>query len=175
VLTLSLRTRLDTLLVTRYFSICFCFEAPWLLGFGYSSCLWVSYFSNGDASNILRQGLRLLKEVSYLLLLCTLAGSTNQPNSQRVWLGSGVSRYFRNFVLRQWGWNIFQSIASAVSGLMASGLLQLGGVANLQGWKWLFLVDGIITVFVAVATWYCYWIWLYTSLTFSYSKVLSSA
>ncbi|KIM82053.1 hypothetical protein PILCRDRAFT_71383 [Piloderma croceum F 1598] len=52
-----------------------------------------------------------------------------------------------------WFWGI-QSIASAVSGLMASGLLQLGGVAHLQGWKWLFLVDGIITVFVAVTTWF---------------------
>lgn len=44
-------------------------------------------------------------------------------------------------------------MASAVSGLMASGLLQLQGVAGLEGWKWLFLVDGIITVFVAVAVW----------------------
>jgi hypothetical protein len=37
---------------------------------------------------------------------------------------------------------------------MASGLLQLGGIGGLEGWKWLFLVDGIITVVVAVATWY---------------------
>jgi len=48
----------------------------------------------------------------------------------------------------------WQNIASAVSGLMASGLLQLRGVAGLEGWKWLFIVDGIITLFVAVATWY---------------------
>ena len=47
-----------------------------------------------------------------------------------------------------------QNIASAVSGLMASGLLQLQGVAGLEGWKWLFLVDGIITLVVAVFTWY---------------------
>ena len=51
-----------------------------------------------------------------------------------------------------WFWGI-QTIASAVSGLMASGLLQLSGKAGLEGWKWLFLVDGIITVVVAVATW----------------------
>ncbi|KAJ3831494.1 MFS general substrate transporter [Lentinula raphanica] len=52
-----------------------------------------------------------------------------------------------------WFWGV-QNIASAVSGLMASGLLQLQGVSGLEGWKWLFLVDGIITVIVAVLTWY---------------------
>lgn len=52
-----------------------------------------------------------------------------------------------------WFWGV-QTIASAVSGLMASGLLQLQGVSGLEGWKWLFLVDGIITVVVAVLTWY---------------------
>ncbi|PBK88162.1 MFS general substrate transporter [Armillaria gallica] len=52
-----------------------------------------------------------------------------------------------------WFWGI-QTIASAVSGHMASGLLQLRGVAGLEGWKWLFLIDGIITTVVAVATWF---------------------
>ncbi|KAF8588996.1 MFS general substrate transporter [Ramaria rubella] len=39
-----------------------------------------------------------------------------------------------------WFWGI-QNIASAVSGLMASGLLQLQGVRGLEGWRWLFIVD----------------------------------
>ncbi|KAH8114965.1 MFS general substrate transporter [Phellopilus nigrolimitatus] len=52
-----------------------------------------------------------------------------------------------------WFWGV-QNIASAVSGLMASGLLQLRGVAGLFGWKWLFLVDGIITIVIAVLTWF---------------------
>ncbi|KAF8994908.1 MFS general substrate transporter [Cyathus striatus] len=52
-----------------------------------------------------------------------------------------------------WFWGI-QKVASAISGLMSSGLLRLRGVAGLEGWKWLFLVDGIITVIVAVATWF---------------------
>ncbi|KAF8164670.1 major facilitator superfamily domain-containing protein [Pholiota molesta] len=52
-----------------------------------------------------------------------------------------------------WFWGI-QHIASAASGLMASGLLKLRGVAGLEGWKWLFLVDGIITVIVAIGTWF---------------------
>jgi len=55
---------------------------------------------------------------------------------------------------------------------MASGLLQLGGVANLEGWKWLFLVDGIITVFVAVATW---WMLLGLSLCFANLLVLQGS
>lgn len=46
-----------------------------------------------------------------------------------------------------------KNIASAVSGLMASGLLQLQGVKGLFGWKWLFIVDCIITLIVAIATW----------------------
>ncbi|KAL5478948.1 hypothetical protein ACEPAI_2235 [Sanghuangporus weigelae] len=52
-----------------------------------------------------------------------------------------------------WFWGV-QNIASAISGLMASGLLQLRGVGGLFGWKWLFIVDGVITLFVAVLTWF---------------------
>ncbi|KAJ7098602.1 MFS general substrate transporter [Mycena belliarum] len=48
-----------------------------------------------------------------------------------------------------WFWGV-QAVASAVSGLMAAGLLQLRGRSGLEGWKWLFLVDGIATIIVAV-------------------------
>ncbi|ORX34072.1 MFS general substrate transporter [Kockovaella imperatae] len=53
-----------------------------------------------------------------------------------------------------WFWGI-QAVASAVSGIMASGLLRLHGVRGLYGWKWLFLVDGALTLTVAV------WLWFY--------------
>ncbi|TFK36096.1 MFS general substrate transporter [Crucibulum laeve] len=52
-----------------------------------------------------------------------------------------------------WFWGV-QRVASAISGLMASGLLRMRGIAGLEGWKWMFIVDGTITVVVAVATWY---------------------
>ncbi|KAJ7485714.1 MFS general substrate transporter [Mycena latifolia] len=52
-----------------------------------------------------------------------------------------------------WFWAI-EDIANAVGGLMASGLLRFGGRLGLEGWKWLFLADGSITVIVAVAIWF---------------------
>ncbi|KAF8513287.1 MFS general substrate transporter [Gautieria morchelliformis] len=52
-----------------------------------------------------------------------------------------------------WFWGV-QNIASASSGLMASGLLQLRGVRGLEGWRWLFIVDGIITAVVSTLTWF---------------------
>ncbi|KAJ3205529.1 hypothetical protein HDU83_004686 [Entophlyctis luteolus] len=54
-----------------------------------------------------------------------------------------------------WFWGV-QSLASAFSGLMASGLLQLSGVDGLQGWRWLFMIDGIITIASAVVFWYVF-------------------
>ncbi|KAF7331757.1 MFS general substrate transporter [Mycena kentingensis (nom. inval.)] len=48
-----------------------------------------------------------------------------------------------------WFWGI-QAIASAVSGLMASGLLQLRGRGGLEAGSGCFYKDGIITVIVAV-------------------------
>ncbi|KAG1182375.1 hypothetical protein G6F36_009235 [Rhizopus arrhizus] len=46
-----------------------------------------------------------------------------------------------------WFWGI-QSFASAFSGLISFGIFNLEGVAGLYGWKWLFLIDGIITQIV---------------------------
>jgi hypothetical protein len=43
-----------------------------------------------------------------------------------------------------WFWGI-QALASAFSGLISFGILGLSGVAGLFGWKWLFLIDGILT------------------------------
>jgi len=51
------------------------------------------------------------------------------------------------------------NVAGAISGVAAYGLLQLDGFGNLQGWQWLFLIEGIpsiifgcLTVFVLPAS-----------------------
>ncbi|CEP15782.1 hypothetical protein [Parasitella parasitica] len=48
-----------------------------------------------------------------------------------------------------WFWGI-QAFASAFSGLISFGVFRMAGIANLEGWKWLFLLDGIMTHIVGV-------------------------
>jgi len=42
------------------------------------------------------------------------------------------------------------SMASAFAGILAYGLMQLDGTANLSGWRWIFLIEGIITCVVGL-------------------------
>ncbi|KAJ3022609.1 UNVERIFIED_CONTAM: hypothetical protein HDU68_009030 [Siphonaria sp. JEL0065] len=48
-----------------------------------------------------------------------------------------------------WFWGV-QSLASAFSGIMASGLLQLDGQLGFKGWRWLFLVEGSLTILTSL-------------------------
>lgn len=41
-------------------------------------------------------------------------------------------------------------VASAFSGILAFGLMQMDGIANLGGWRWIFIIEGILTVCVGI-------------------------
>ncbi|KAM0807775.1 putative Major facilitator superfamily domain-containing protein [Seiridium cardinale] len=41
------------------------------------------------------------------------------------------------------------SIAGAFSGLLAFGISKMDGVGNLEGWRWIFILEGIATVIIA--------------------------
>ncbi|KAF3920477.1 hypothetical protein ABW20_dc0106454 [Dactylellina cionopaga] len=43
------------------------------------------------------------------------------------------------------------AIASATSGLLGYGLMQMHGVGGLAGWRWIFIMEGIITFLLALA------------------------
>jgi MFS family permease len=51
----------------------------------------------------------------------------------------------------QWRLSLFlsaASMASAFSGLLAFALDNMDGVGNLEGWRWIFIIEGIVTVVV---------------------------
>lgn len=42
------------------------------------------------------------------------------------------------------------SMASAISGILAYGIMQMDGLGNVSGWRWIFIIEGIITCVFAV-------------------------
>ncbi|KAI9676987.1 MAG: hypothetical protein M1817_006826 [Caeruleum heppii] len=42
------------------------------------------------------------------------------------------------------------SVAGAFSGLLAFAISKMDGVGNLEGWRWIFILEGILTVVVAI-------------------------
>ncbi|KAK9796903.1 putative Major facilitator superfamily domain-containing protein [Seiridium cardinale] len=46
-------------------------------------------------------------------------------------------------------------VASAFAGILAYGLMQMNGLASLTGWRWIFIMEGLITCIISVAS---YWL-----------------
>ncbi|KAF2464318.1 MFS general substrate transporter [Lindgomyces ingoldianus] len=46
------------------------------------------------------------------------------------------------------------SVAGAFSGLLAYGIAHMDGVGNLEGWRWIFILEGILTVIVAITAYF---------------------
>ncbi|KKY16812.1 putative high-affinity nicotinic acid transporter [Phaeomoniella chlamydospora] len=46
------------------------------------------------------------------------------------------------------------SVAGAFSGLLAYGISFMDGVGNLAGWRWIFILEGILTVLVAITAFF---------------------
>jgi len=46
------------------------------------------------------------------------------------------------------------SVAGAFSGLLAFGIAHMDGIGNLEGWRWIFILEGILTVIVAIAAYF---------------------
>lgn len=41
-------------------------------------------------------------------------------------------------------------VATAFSGILAYGLMHMNGLGNLEGWRWIFIIEGIISVLVSL-------------------------
>ena len=46
------------------------------------------------------------------------------------------------------------SVAGAFSGLLAYAIAKMDGIGGLAGWKWIFILEGMLTVAVAVAAFF---------------------
>ncbi|EOO02025.1 putative general substrate transporter protein [Phaeoacremonium minimum UCRPA7] len=46
-------------------------------------------------------------------------------------------------------------VASAFAGILAYGLMHMGGLADLTGWRWIFIMEGILTCLLGIAG---YWL-----------------
>lgn len=46
------------------------------------------------------------------------------------------------------------SVAGAFSGLLAFAISKMHGVGGLEGWRWIFILEGILTVVVAVVAYF---------------------
>lgn len=40
-------------------------------------------------------------------------------------------------------------VAAAFSGLLAAGIMQMAGIQNLNGWQWIFIIQGLLTLIMA--------------------------
>ncbi|KAF2111845.1 phthalate transporter [Lophiotrema nucula] len=47
------------------------------------------------------------------------------------------------------------SVVSAFSGILSYAFMQMDGLSGVKGWEWIFIMEGIVTVVIAVSGYYC--------------------
>ncbi|KAJ6180849.1 hypothetical protein N7519_011310 [Penicillium mononematosum] len=64
-----------------------------------------------------------------------------------------IAMYYKRHEL-QWRFNIFFSasiLAGAVSGLLAYAIAKMDGIGGYSGWRWIFIIEGLLTVCTGIA------------------------
>ncbi|CAG8069231.1 unnamed protein product [Penicillium nalgiovense] len=64
-----------------------------------------------------------------------------------------IAMYYKRHEL-QWRFNIFFSasiLAGAISGLLAYAIAKMDGIGGYSGWRWIFIIEGLLTVCTGIA------------------------
>ncbi|KAI1310479.1 major facilitator superfamily domain-containing protein [Xylaria venustula] len=143
----------------------------------YNLCLTVFFFAYAAfevPSNLLLKRLRPSRWLPTIMVawgtILTLMGIVQNFKgllSTRLFLGvaeaglyPGCAYYLtmwycrREIQLRQAMFFSAASIAGAFSGLLAYAIAKLDGLGGLEGWRWIFILEGIATVLIAVAAFF---------------------
>ncbi|KAK2603454.1 hypothetical protein QQS21_004406 [Conoideocrella luteorostrata] len=143
----------------------------------YNWCLTVFFFTYAAfevPSNLLLKKLRPSRWLPTIMvawgLVMTLMGLVQNYHGlliARIFLGvaeaglfPGVAYYLTMWYCRheiQFRQALFfsaASIAGAFSGLLAYAISKMNGVAGLEGWRWIFILEGIVTVLVAISAFF---------------------
>ncbi|RDA88896.1 hypothetical protein CP532_5520 [Ophiocordyceps camponoti-leonardi (nom. inval.)] len=118
-------------------------------------------------------GPRLHLSALVLLWGCVMTGMGFVSDFQqlvglRVLLGAFESGFFPSgvYLLSTWytryevgkrysSFYLLSCAAASFSGVLAFGLMHMDGLAHIRGWRWIFIIEGIITCLVALAS---YWL-----------------
>ncbi|KAI5866520.1 MFS general substrate transporter [Durotheca rogersii] len=143
----------------------------------YNWCLTVFFFTYAAfevPSNLLLKKLRPSRWLPLIMLawgtVMTLMGIVRNYHGlliTRVMLGAteaglypGCAYYLtmwycrHEIQLRQAMFFSAASIAGAFSGLLAFAIAKMDGIGNLEGWRWIFILEGLVTVVVAVISFF---------------------
>lgn len=48
----------------------------------------------------------------------------------------------------------FSALSGAFSGILAAAIAQMDGVGGYEGWRWIFIIEGIVTVMLGISTFF---------------------
>ncbi|EXF85313.1 major facilitator superfamily transporter [Colletotrichum fioriniae PJ7] len=126
----------------------------------YNWCLTVFFFTYAAfevPSNLLLKKLRPSVWLPTIMVawgvVMTLMGIVKNYHGlliARIFLGVTEAGLFPGVALRQAMFFSAASIAGAFSGLLAFAISKMDGIGGLEGWRWIFILEGIVTVLVAV-------------------------
>ncbi|KAF2846543.1 phthalate transporter-like protein [Plenodomus tracheiphilus IPT5] len=67
-----------------------------------------------------------------------------------------ITCWYRRYEVqtRLGGFYLFSVGIGGLASILAYGLMQMEGTAGIRGWRWIFIIEGILTCVVAIAAWF---------------------